>query len=95
MRAVLDAWREVGLRKLIEVEAGAECGSRPGQYDRTDGRILAQLSSWSVISLRSLIESALRRSGRASVSVATPSSATSVAMSRLIAPPNSDVDPAI
>src|SRR5690348_9273111 len=53
---------------------------------RTAGSV-AQLSSWSVISLRSLIDNALRRSGRARVSVATPSSATSVSMSRLIAPP--------
>src|ERR1700758_4497404 len=55
---------------------------------RTAGSV-AQPSSCSVISLRSLIDSALRRSGRDRVSVATPSSATCVAMSRLIAPPSS------
>ena len=91
MRAVLDAWPKIGLRELIKVKAGANVDPAPVSTTARTAGSVAQLSSCWVISLRSLIDSALRRSGRARVIVATPSPATCVAMSRLIAPPKLDV----
>jgi hypothetical protein len=39
MRAVLDAGRKIGLRELVEIEAGAKRRSCPGENDRTDRRV--------------------------------------------------------
>ena len=80
MRAVFDAWREVSLRELLEVKARAKRGSLPGEYDGADDRIPCPAIKLFGDLVAELDRTALRRSGRR-VSVATPSSATSVAIS--------------